>query len=235
MSTSKKSNDRLVFGQPPRADLLPPEFRQEATLRRQRRSLIAIAVLAIVVVLLGYGYATFGSATSDLRYQAALAETQSLLEQKKDYADISSMQGRVAAIKAAQIVGSAPEIDWKTYLSLVDATFPDGMSMDSVGAVAVAPGRTSTSPNSPLEGNNIATLDFQVRTRSLPSISQWIENLGFLPGFVNADASSISKSDSGEYTASVTMHIDSGALAHRFDADLPDPVATEPETDEVTP
>jgi Tfp pilus assembly protein PilN len=235
MSETKRTSDKLVFGLPPRADLLPPEFRAEAQLRRQRRGLVAIGALSVVVVILAYGYATFGAATSDLRHKSAIQETQSLLDQKAQYSDISTMLGRVDAIKSAQIVGAAPEIDWKSFLEQLRTTLPEGMSMESVGAVAVEPGKTTTSPDSPLERNNIATLEMLVNTKTISTISQWINSLGLLPGFVSADVGSISKLDGGGYSANVTMRIDSGALAHRFDADLPPAPVDEPGTDEVAP
>jgi hypothetical protein len=219
MSDRKRATERLVFGLPPRADLLPPEFMQEAALRRQRRGLGSLAVLAIVVVALAYGYATFGAAASAQRYDAALAETDSLLSQQREYSDVSSMQTRIASIKAAQIVGAAPEINWKSYLELVRASLPVGTSMNTVGAKSVAPGAVGTASSSPLQGDSIATLDFVVDSKTLPDVSAWIDNLALLPGFADAVASSIVKLDDGGYTVTVTMHVNTGALSHRFDVD----------------
>jgi hypothetical protein len=219
MSDRKRASEKLVFGVAPRANLLPPEFMQEAALRRQRRSLGSLAVLAIIVVALAYGYATFGAAASAQHYKDALAETDSLLSQQKEYSDVSSMQGRIAAIKAAQIVGAAPEINWKSYLELVRASLPSGTSMNTIGAKSVAPGAVGTASNSPLQGDSICTLDFVVDSKTLPDVSAWIDNLALLPGFADAVASSIAKLDNGSYTVTVTMHVNAGALSHRFDAD----------------
>ena len=104
MSTKSARGDRLVIGGPPRAELLPPEFAAEARLRTQRRGMVAVAILSVVVVGLVYGYVTLRSTVTAQLLASANAETTSLLSQQAEYAIV----GIVRQCDTAYRVGFNP-------------------------------------------------------------------------------------------------------------------------------
>ena len=99
MSTNPRAGNRLVIGGPPRAELLPPEFAAEARLRAQRRGMVGIAILAVVVVGLAYGYVTLRSTVSAQLLASANAETTSLISQQQDYAQVGIVNGQLAILR----------------------------------------------------------------------------------------------------------------------------------------
>jgi hypothetical protein len=229
MSEKTRGGDRLVIGGVPRADLLPPEFAAEAKLRAQRRGMVAIAVLAVLLVGLGYGYITLLNAASVLSLNTANAETASLLEQQTQYAEVGVVNGQISTIGLAKIIGTSTEIGWRDYLQRVQASLPAGTKIDSVSASTAYPGNGAQTSTSPLGFTSIAEIAFSATTATLPKVSEWIEALALLPGYAGATAGSIVKNDDATYTVTMVLYINEDALANRM------PSEEEPDTEEPTP
>ena len=237
MSTKTRGAERLIVGGSPRADLLPPEFAAEAKLRAQRRGLVGLAVLTVVVVALAYGFLTVQSGYIGQSVVAANETTASLLEQQKEYSEVGVINGQIATIEVAKVVGTSTRIDWTAYLALVQASLPAGTVIDAVDASTAYPGNGVTVSDLPLSFPSVATLAFTASTNVLPNVSSWIENLALLPGFSGATAGSITLCDCGSYTVTMVLYIDDEALANRYpDGEMnPTPAPTETPTPTPTP
>lgn len=212
---SRGGDDRLIFGAIPRADLLPGELKAEAKLAAQRRALGGLVILSVILVAGGYAYATITAVASAQRLVDSNTTTTSLLNQAKEYSEVTQLQAQVKTDKAAQIVGVSTEIDWQAYLELVQGSLPAGTSIRTVSATTVAAGAEAPAPGGPLLNPSIATLNFDATTATLPDVSAWIDSLSKLPGFADALATSITQQDGG-YSVTIVMHITEEALANRF-------------------
>lgn len=233
MSPSRRGDDRIVLGASPRADLLPPELKAEARLAAQRRALGGVVVLAVLLVAGVYAYATLNAITAEHRLADSGATTTSLLAQKAEYSEITRLQALVDKSEAAQIVGVSTEIEWMSYLQLVQGSLPAGTVVDSYAASTIAPGVEPAAPSEPLLSPSLAKISFVASTPTLPDVSLWIESLSKLPGFADAQARSITIKDDGTYAVTMEMHINDEALAHRFVEPEPeDDVSTTEETDQ---
>ena len=238
MSTNPRAGDRLVIGGPPRAELLPPEFAAEARLRAQRRGMVGIAILAVVIVGLAYGYVTLRSTVSAQLLASANAETTSLISQQQDYAQVGIVNGQLATIGVAEIVGTSTEIDWKGYLALVQASLPAGTVIDTVNASTAYPGTGATTSTSPLGFTSIAEIAFSAGTSALPNVSSWIENLSKLPGYAGNSAGSITSEDDGTYRVTMILYINEDALSDRLlddEGEVVDPAPAPTESPTPTP
>jgi len=238
MSDKNKSGDKLVYGASPRADLLPPELKAESRVRAQRRGLIGVALLAVVLVVGVYAYALIASTAAAIRLASANAQTENLREQQQEFVEVRELQQQLAEIETSQLIGVSTEIDWQEYIGLVQASLPADTVIERLSASTSIPGSAESAGTNPLQSAQVATITFSATTLTLPSVSSWIDSLGLLPGFADATANSI-KLDvaTGVYTVEMSMHVNYEALANRFGApeeEAADPAAESPVTEETT-
>jgi Tfp pilus assembly protein PilN len=211
---STKKDAVLVIGGPPRADLLPPEIKHGEKLRSQRRGLVALLILVLVVVVGGYVGATYLSQQSANVLTAANAETAQLQADQVQYAKVSQANAQIAAATAARRAATTTEIDWKSEIADVVATLPSGSTLTSLTVLSGTPGSPLASPSSPLEGNRVAELSLTVSTSDIPDTAKWIRDLATLDGFVDATPSSISAGDT--VTTSLLLHLNDAIYWNRF-------------------
>ena len=203
-------------GGAPRVDLMPPEIRLKRSQLRTRRSLrlALFGVFLLVVVACGGTWAWGALAQTALN--SAQSQQQALVAQQAKYSEVTTLQNAITLIQAGQVVGDATEIDWKDYLTKLQATLPAGVTLATVSIGTADPMTAYAQSTTPLEGDRIATLAFTATSSSLPSIPVWLDGLKTLPGFVDATPGQVSLTQ-GVYSADVTMHIGADAFAHRFD------------------
>ena len=206
----------LIIGGESTVDLLPPEFRHRRKARVLRRRLgVFLGLFAIFLVscvaLLG---AQATQAERDL--EIAQANTTYLLSQQKIYGEVRRVQEEVHTIQAAQEIGTATEIDWQRYLTLVQATLPKNVAIETIKIDSATPFAPYTQATAPLQGTRIATLSFTAISPTLPQVPAWLIALTSLPGYADASPGSVVRNESGTYAVSITMHINKVAFSHRF-------------------
>lgn len=210
--------ETFAIGGEPRVDLLPPEIRAQRNATALRRRLGYGVVLLIVLVVGGSGAAGIEA----IRAQASLASEQALtadlLVQQRKYIQVRSVQDEVSLIQAAQQVGTSTEIDWKKYLSEVQATLPANVILDTVTIDSASPLTEYAQATAPLQGARVATLSFTAKSPTLPEVPAWLNALTSLPGYTDASPGSVTRDTTGVYTVDITMHIDQAAYTNRFAA-----------------
>jgi len=214
-SGSSRGDASAVVGGSPRVDLMPVEIRVKRAQLKTRRSLRLglVAVLLLVVAACGGTWAWSGLAQTSLTN--AQSEHQALILQAAKYSNVTTIKESIALIKAGQVVGDSTEIDWKDYLTKLQATLPSGVTITTVAVDSATPMKPYAQTTTPLQGDRIATLTFSATSATLPSVPVWLDGLKTLPGFVDATPGSVTLSDAG-YVVDVDMHINSDALANRF-------------------
>ncbi|MFT4123814.1 MAG: hypothetical protein QM635_08280 [Microbacteriaceae bacterium] len=208
----------VPVGAPPRAMLLPPEIAQQARARAQRRSMLAIVVLTIVIVAAGYLGVSVLEQQAEQRLADAQRETTALLAEQAQYAEISTLQSKVAGIQTDQQTATATEIDWKSYLEALQKTLPDGAAISSVSVTGAAPGETATTSSSPLDAPAVAQLTLTATADGVLDVVEWINAFSSLPGYAGSVPTSVSTADDG-YQVSFTISIGEDALSNRFASD----------------
>lgn len=235
MSDKNKSGDKLVYGASPRADLLPPELKAESKLRAQRRGLIGVALLAVVLVAGAYAYTLISATAASVRLTAANAQTESLRDQQLEFVEVRELKQQLVAIENSQLIGVSTEIDWEEYFNLVQVSLPAGTTINTVSASTSIPGSAESQSTNPLQSAQVATISFSASSPTLPSVSIWIDGLAKLPGFADATANSIRlDATSGVYTVEMTMHVNFEALANRFGAAEEEEAAADGESETAT-
>ena len=205
-----------VVGGSPRVDLMPPEIRLKRSQLRFRRKLRLGLVAVLLIVVVGCGATWALSSVAQTNLLAAQSQAQQLTSQQLQYSDVTTTQGSIAVVQAGQKIGDSTEIDWQSYLTKLQATLPSGVALTGVVIDTATPFKVYSPSTVPLQGDRISTLTFTATSASLPSIPDWLDGLATLPGFADATPGQVTLADT-TYTATVTMHINTGAFAHRFD------------------
>ena len=206
-----------VVGAEPRVDLLPVEVhvgrRQRALARRAWLGVIVVGVAAVLAT----AAAGLHAAQSTASLASAEGETNSLLQQQQKYAEVRTTEQQSALIEAGQRVGAATEIDWKTYVSELQAALPTGVTIGALGIDAAGPTAAYAQSTTPMEGQRIATITATVNSPDIPSVPEWTDSLRGLRGYVDSSIASISRQSSANgYTADITIHIDEKAYDGKY-------------------
>jgi hypothetical protein len=214
-----RKTESLSIGGEPRVDLLPPEVRAERNAGALRRRLGFGVIVLIALAVGGSGVAGIQAIQAQVSLITEQTRTASLLLQQKKYIQVRSVQDEVGLIQAAQQVGTSTEIDWKKYLSEVQATLPANVTLDTVKIDSASPLTEYTQATAPLQGSRVATLSFTAKSPTLPEVPAWLDALSALPGFTDASPGSVTRDDAtGVYTVDITMHINQAAYTNRFAA-----------------
>lgn len=216
MSVLTRKPPALQLGAVPRADLLPPEIALEAKERSQRRGLVTGVIVFAVIVASAYAGATYLTLNADAELAASQQRTTDLLTEQSKYSEIRTLTGKVDQIKMDQQRGTSTEIDWKKYLLSVEAVLPAGATLRTAAITSSTPLSPLEVSTSPLESDRIAEIIFTATTKDVPDIVQLIDSLSELPGYTDATPSV--ETGTPGYALTVTMHVNSDALANRFGA-----------------
>ncbi|HEY4267018.1 MAG TPA: hypothetical protein VGM94_02390 [Galbitalea sp.] len=209
-----RSADIISIGGSPRVSLLPPEVHARGRARVVRRRLGIALIGAIALVVIGVGLASVSLISAQAAQRTAQNASDALLSQQTKFSAVTRVQADVAAIKTAQVTGAAPEVAWQPFIKEIEGTLPSGMTITGVkGALSTG---TAGAVIVPLQGPHVATIEVTVSTPQ-NSISQWLNQLPTLTGFVDATPGSVTRLKD-DFTVDVTIHIDKDALANRFPA-----------------
>lgn len=216
---SNRSDQRIIVGGVPRAELIPPELKLEEKARAQRRLLGLVLVLVIAVVGGAYFYSAIVAEASRQRLQAANNYSDELLAEQTKYIDARKLAAQVTASEDARQVGMAEEIDWNDYLSRISLTvFTLGGTIGGFDLEASTPLAPATPPSAALENPRIATVNLTVSLPAYVNSADWLDSLELLPGFADASITGIAQEGAG-YTITAVLHINDGALTNRFNPD----------------
>jgi len=218
-SPKARMSKESLLGHEPRVDLLPTEVHADRKARGVvRRAWFGVGVVAAIVALAtGAAYGTSVRAGTELA--ASQATSTALLQQQAKYSELRATEQESALIRAGQEVGGSTEIDWSDYLRTVQAQLPQGVQITGLAIDSASPTTEYAQATAPLQGARIGTLALTASSTEFPSVPDWIASLQDLPGFVDANAESVSLDQtSGAYDADITIHINTDAYDGKYAA-----------------
>ena len=210
---------RLIIGGQPRADLMPPEIKQGVAARAQRRGLMAIVVVVVLIVAGAYALVSFNSNLAQMRLEAANTETGRLLAEKAQYTEVQKVGTLLDTATAAQRIATSTEVDLGNYYDAIYDTLPSGVSVTIIKVDIATPLVVYPQSTTPLQPVKMGEFVLTVKADDLKKISQWLADIPTLPGYTDAIAGSADFED-GAYTTVVTMHFDQNALASQTSSEL---------------
>ncbi|WJY01264.1 hypothetical protein [Curtobacterium sp. 458] len=183
-----------------------------------RRVWAGVVVVAVGVgIVTGWAVMDRSAAEQDLR--SAQDETTSLAQQQGQFRDVRTTESATTLLEAAQQVGGATEVDWSATLRSVQSKLPSGVQITGVTVDSASATEAYAQSDDPLQGQRIATLTFDARSATLPSVPDWLSAVRGVPGFVDANANSVARSEDGSgYAVNMTIHLDEKAFDDRYAA-----------------
>jgi hypothetical protein len=213
---SRGDTVELVLGGEPRVHLLPPEViagQKGKTLRR----MIAGTVVGVVLLLgAGTAAASWHAGQAGQKLLAAQSRSADLLASQTEFASVVQVQAAVDTAAAARQLGTATEIDWKKYLDDIRGLLPADVTVDSVAIDSTSPLLPYAQPAVPLQGPRVATVNLTVTSPGLPQVPDWLEDFRELPGYADSAPGTITRTDTGGYTVTLTLHVNADAYLGRF-------------------
>jgi hypothetical protein len=206
-----RQDQRVAVGGVPRVNLLPPEIALESKLARQRRALVFLVFVVVAVVVLGYVYMTLVATTAQVNLDQENAQTAAILEEQAKYTEVIAITNQLDTVKAAQVVGSSTSIDFKTYLSYVQDSLPDGSSMTGFSIAAKSPDVAYDPAVDSAHTATVATMNFAVKVPNLADLAKWLRNLETIPGYATYRVGNVQKTNDS-YTVDLSMLVDTDAL-----------------------
>jgi hypothetical protein len=211
----RRTDSRLVLGGVPRAELLPPEIELEKRGRAQRRGLLAVLTLIVVLVGVVYGTVAVVAAASQAALDAANAHAADLLAQQGQYIEVRQLQAQVDAAKEARRIGTSTEIDWVKFMFDLSAASPVDVNIQSWVVTSGSPLAPFGETTVPLEQPRVAEVIITGDTVAFASIATWLDSVKQMPGYADASITEVTtKGDVFEFTA--TLHINQDAYTNRF-------------------
>lgn len=212
----KRKETVLLIGGDSRVDFLPKEVR----VKRRGKVLwrqFGFGIFIIVILMVGCTALVRAQALQAHRNLAIEeANTKFLIAEQQKYGEVAKAQKEIETIQAAQQVGTSTEINWKQYLTSVQATLPSNVTLETITIDSATPFAPYTQATAPLQGSRIATLSFTATSPTLPKVPTWLVALMTLPGYSDASPGSVTRTQSGAYSVNIIMHINQAAFTHRF-------------------
>ncbi len=112
-------------------------------------------------------------------------------------------------LRAAQAVGGSTEIDWQSTLQGVQDSLPAGVAITGVQIDSATPLEAYTQATGPSRASGSRRSRWTPASPTLPSVPSWLDAVRKLPGYVDANANSVTLDTStGVYTVDMTIHLD---------------------------
>ena len=213
----KPSAQLLALGGIPRADLLPPEIKEEYKAKAAVRMLVIFVVAIAFVVAGGVGFATVSSISSQVSLQFERDRSLELVARQLDFAAAKQTADRVDEAIVARSLGTATEIDWRAYLDEVSSTLPDGVGLTKLVIAPVVVTEGAAEVENPLQQAAVATITITATSVTVPDVEAWFDDLAGITGFAGiAPPATVAGSPTEGYIVGLQLLVNDEAYLARF-------------------
>lgn len=220
------SRQAVQVGGPPRVQLLPPEVGERARVAATLRLALTVLVLVTIVVGLGIGWAFWRNLQVQSDLLAAQDETTRIVQEQQQYAEADIAASLTEGVTELGRAATAQEILWSGLLYGVIAVLPPGTTViNSVTFDGSAPWEVVASPTDPLLPPQAASFRLDLASPSMAEAAIAIRAIETLPWAGAVNTSSVS--NVGFVQTTLTISVNSKALAGRFAEPTPSPTPGE--------
>ncbi len=211
----QRQTQALVYGAPPRADLMPPEVAQGKRENARRRGLVAIAVFVLAVVVAGVVGATWLAGVAQQRLADERRVTEQLVAEQLEYADVTRLQGRLAAVDDIRASIAGVDVSWRSEVLPYLRVLNDDEVVGALTLTSNVPFEAPLVLEGPLRTPRSATVQVAVVTTAQPEPWRWLRAWEDLETYADASIDSIVFEDGEGYVTTVTLNLTSDALSQR--------------------
>ena len=199
-------------------NLLPPETKELQKTRRQTVLIVAVGV-AVLAVLLLFSFIQ-GAKVSGLqdKLDAQDATNATLQAQTAKLQPYEAMREAVTTEQQLVDTALAGDVSWSDLLHRLAAVIPAKMWINTLSATTNTGQAATTAPSTTVPSSVIGSLTFQGEAMDTDTLSQWLIDLGKVPGWVNPWLSSAQKGSVGSttvYSFSSSVDLSKGVVSKR--------------------
>lgn len=215
-SAQPKPLPGLVLGGEPRVNLLPPEVFAASKARGTRRLLVALVAVVVLLVGGGYAFAFLRAATAQADLAAAQGRTAALIAEQQQYADATRLATLVTASTTTRVLATSMEIIWADVFDEVAAFLPPNAFSDW-SAAGVSPWEAVPAPAGVLRQPRVASITLVISSPTPLDATALFRRLAGVEGFVDASIDKLVLADVGAtYETTITINLGSASLSDRF-------------------
>ena len=206
------------------ANLIPPEVLQARRVRAVRRMVALGLCVLVLLATVGYSFAWYRSHEAQQTLAAEQSRTSQLLARQKEYADVTRLQGSVAAVRKelTRLLGS--DVDVSAVLGSILRQLPPGATVSQLAVTISAPtsqqGRPSVvSGTAALDTSghpHIGLISVTGQAARVTDVSTLVDRLSALPGFIDPYPTANTTNDKGTLFT-IQFSITDSLLSHRYD------------------
>lgn len=193
------------LAQMPRVNLLPPEIAAAAKLKRLKLILGLLVLAAMVLVVLGYLFASSSIGAAEESLADAQADGAQLQADVATYAEVPQVLAEVDFAQANLETAMTPEIRWSFYLNDLSLTIPRStrlVTMTAINDAAAAQlsGTLSTTDQvvTPLGEVSMGSITFTGRSTDFDAVAAWLQSLAREKGYIEPSVQNVTKADAAD-------------------------------------
>jgi Tfp pilus assembly protein PilN len=213
MSMFSKKPPVIDVTHPPRVNFVPSKYADAELDGIIRRRLFVIVNGVFVLCVLFFLGATVNSFSADVFLKNSQLRLEEIRAKQELFKEISKEESHIRFLESARIAGSAAEVQWKTLIEQIVATYPDNTVTKSIQVVPLGNsllGATTTAPKDALEQVNINLI-----MKDYSSVQTWMDLLKNIPGYSDSKLSAITATPDG-YELQLAVYFNAAVLAKLY-------------------
>lgn len=183
----------------PRVNLLPPEIAAAARLRSLKLILGLVVLGAMVVVVLGYLFASSRIGGAEEALADAKTDGTQLQADVATYSEVPQVLAEVDTARVNLETAMTPEIRWSFYLNDLSLTIPKTTRLGTITAVnSAAAGQltpTGTEVGTPLGAVTLGSIAFSGKSTDFDAVAAWLQSLTKQQGYLEPSVQSVTRGE----------------------------------------
>lgn len=197
-----------------RVDLVPPIIETRRKQAATERKLVAgLLALLVFIVAAGLGVAMLAF-TAENALNAERTRGQILLNEQKQYSEVSAVKADLAAHDDAEVAALYSEANWARMMTELDAVLPEGVALatESVMVKGLSGDAAGNLATTGLDAAGVIEVSFTANAPTFDSPTPLLNALSRLTGFVSATVNGVAATNDAGYIITGIVQLGTDAL-----------------------
>lgn len=197
-----------------RVDLVPPIVEIRRKNAATERKLVA-GLLALLIAIVAGGLAVAMLAfTAEGTLAAERVRSQLLLNEQKQYTEVSAVKAQLGAYDGATLAALYSEADWARLMTELDTVLPDDVTLasESITVKGLSDDTSGIIEATGLDAPGVIEISFTANAERFDSPTPLLNALKGLTGYVSATVDAVAASNDAGYTITGIVQLGADAL-----------------------
>lgn len=196
-----------------RVDLVPPIVETRRKNSATERKLVAAVLAALVVVVVAALAIAMLAIAAEINLSAERTRSQTLLNDQKQYAELSGVKAQLGAYDGAELAALYSEANWARLMTELDTVLPDDIviATESIGVKGLSP-NVSVVEATGLDAPGVIEIAFTANAATFDSPTPLLNALSQLTGYVSATVDAVAAERDTGYIITGVVQLNTEAL-----------------------